>query len=121
MNKTIIFLIILAFPVMALPVCEGDYIVLPCTAVTPNITCSSNYTIYNETHDLIRTGEMTLVNDSFYNFTLSNLSYGTYIIELCSGHTADITVMSVFQKWEALAGAFTILLLILILFIIIRK
>lgn len=86
----VLLMLFLAPAVLALDTCE-DITTVPCVAVTPNISCSANYTIYNESNVRIFSGNMTLVNDSFYNFTI-NLSQGTYSIELCSGHTASITI-----------------------------
>lgn len=64
-----------------------------CTILTPNISCSTNYTIYNLTGDVEVNGGMTLVNDGIYKFDL-NLNEGSYSILLCSGHTTDIEIIS---------------------------
>jgi len=62
-----------------------------CIMMTPTLSCSGNYSIYNET-DFIITRNMTYyVGGGIYQFTFSEGS-GNYLIQLCDNTTRDILV-----------------------------
>jgi len=65
-----------------------------CTLVTPNISCSGDYTIYNALDGAVaQTGSMTNIAEGMYNFTIG-VAEGSYTIILCSGHQTDIEIIS---------------------------
>ena len=61
-----------------------------CLVLTPTIPCNTTAKIFNNT-DLVRTSNMTLLNDSIYYFNFSEVA-GSYIIQLCDNSTREIIV-----------------------------
>jgi len=62
-----------------------------CIMITPAITCTEyNYSIYNQTA-LVRTGNLTLLENNLYWF-IFNETEGSYLVELCNHATREIIV-----------------------------
>lgn len=74
-----------------------------CTVMTPNISCSANYNIYNLSGDVVQTGAMTNMASGIYNFTIS-LGEGSYSVLLCTGHSTDIEIISTTEQIDNLTN-----------------
>lgn len=91
--KWFLWLLILFFslPFVAAGICE-DHQASNCTILTPVINCTDyNYTIINETGDIVTQGNLTPLEDQIYYFNFSEET-GGYIIELCDQSTREIIV-----------------------------
>jgi len=65
----------------------------PCDIITPNITCSGDYTLYDLSDYSSTSESMSNIGQGLYNFTIAP-SEGSYSLLLCSGHTTDIEIIS---------------------------
>lgn len=71
------------------PVSVGD----ACVVVSPVLGCSSpEYWVYNLSGGLSDSGNMSLLNNSIYEFTF-NESVGGYIVKFCDNSTREVLVV----------------------------
>jgi hypothetical protein len=106
-NKTYLsfFFAILMMNIASAKICQDETYTanIPCTVITPIISCSTNATILNI--DTLDRYNKTLnsVGDGSYNFTF-NYSIGSYRITLCDNSTASIEVTQT-QEIDYTGGA----------------
>lgn len=93
--KQIIYLIMFLFVigVVSASVCTDNVNAnVSCLMVTPSLSCPVyNFSVYNETKDLVQSGNLSLQYSNIYAFNFSQ-NVGVYLILLCDGSTRQITV-----------------------------
>lgn len=91
----LILLFFLIIPLTSSYICQDTTTIdnIPCVAVTPVLTCSTNATITNLSSAVSYNQTIFSRGDGTYNFTF-NYSLGSYSILLCDNTTATINVVS---------------------------
>ena len=86
-------LVLFACSVTALPLCEDSpSIKTNCSMLTPSIVCAEyNYSIFNMSGQRLEVGNMTLLNDSVYQFDFT-LGEGEYVVKICDGAVREVVV-----------------------------
>jgi hypothetical protein len=123
-NKIILLFLVLFIPsVIAFSECSDTNLIsissIPCNAISDYIIgCPDhyNYTVYSVDNSYyVQNGTMTFLNDNMYNFTLWNVTIGTYNIWLCDNSTATVSIV---QGSEMRYFYIFVLITIFLLFII---
>ena len=99
--KYLVWILILIPTAFAFSECsdtnEIEYTEIPCNSISDYIIgCPEhyNYTVYSiDNSYYVQNGTMTILNDNIYNFTLWNVSVGSYNIWLCDNSTSSITII----------------------------
>lgn len=90
----VLLLVMVVVQVSGLEVC-ADVVDVPgnCTMITPQISCVSyNYTILNQSGDVIESGNLSTYFGGVYSFNFVQ-DVGTYVVVLCDGGVRHIEVV----------------------------